>query len=147
MNDLWAIAMVVSGGLFAGGVVSIALERVPAWRTGGTADFRTSFVHTLRRVDRLQPALLSIWLIATIGFALTETGPARTLALVAAAGSLLILAGSVMWLVPIQRSVKSGTDQAGTDLERLRARWVRGHLARTVGAVSLLIVAVVATTV
>jgi hypothetical protein len=57
MDQLWAIAMMVSGGLFAGGVMSIAWERVPAWRRTHLPDFRIGFAHTLRRVDRLQPAL------------------------------------------------------------------------------------------
>lgn len=30
MTDLWAISMLISGGIFAGGVISIAWERVPA---------------------------------------------------------------------------------------------------------------------
>jgi hypothetical protein len=147
MNRLSAIAMVISGGLFAGGVVSIAWERVPAWRRTHLSDFRTGFAHTLRRVDRLQPALLSMCLVSTIGFALTAAGAARTLAVFAAAGFLLILVGSVAWLIPIQRTLKSGSGQPTADVERLRTRWLRGHLIRTVAALALFILTVVATTV
>jgi hypothetical protein len=60
VNEVWAIAMVINGGLFAGGVGTIAWERVPAWRRMQLADFQVGFAHTLRRVDRLQPALLLI---------------------------------------------------------------------------------------
>jgi hypothetical protein len=147
MNEVWAVAMMISGGLFAGGVVSIALERVPAWRRMQLADFQSGFAHTLRRVDRLQPALLSICLASTIGFAVTSAGPARLLAFFAAAGFLLILVGSVAWLVPIQRTVKSGSQPAVTDVNELRTRWLRGHLIRTVAAVALFVLAVVATNV
>ena len=147
MNEVWAVAMMISGGLFAGGVVSIALERVPAWRRMQLADFQSGFAHTLRRVDRLQPALLSICLASTIGFAVTSEGPARLLAFFAAAGFLLILVGSVAWLVPIQRTVKSGSQPAVTDVNELRTRWLRGHLIRTVAAVALFVLAVVATNV
>ena len=147
MNEWWAVAMMISGGLFAGGVVSIALERVPAWRRTDLPDFRTGFAHTLRRVDRLQPALLSICLASTIGFAATTEGTARTLAVLAAAGFLSILGGSVAWLVPIQRNlVRSGSKRPAADVERMRTRWLRGHLIRTVAAVALFIVAVVAST-
>jgi hypothetical protein len=31
MSDVWTVAMMVSGGLFVGGVVSIAWERLPTW--------------------------------------------------------------------------------------------------------------------
>jgi hypothetical protein len=147
MDQLWATVMMVSGGLFAGGVLSIAAERVPAWRRIQLPDFRIGFSHTLRRVDRLQPALLSICLLSTIGFAVTAAGAARTLAVVAAAGFLLILIGSVAWLIPIQRTLKAGTDLPPATVEGLRSRWLRGHLVRTVVGVAVFIVAAVATTV
>ena len=147
MNEVWAVIMMVSGGLFAGGVVSIAWERVPAWQGTPLSDFRTGFAHTLRRVDRLQPALLTICLVSTIGFAATAAGVARALAGFAAAGFLFILVGSVAWLIPIQRTLKSGSERAAADVERLRTRWLRGHVIRTIVAVGLFILAVVATTV
>ena len=145
MNDVWATAMVVTGGLFAGGVTSIALERVPAWRRAPIAEFRSEFAQTLRRVDRLQPALLSISLVSTIGFAVAAAGAARTLAVIAAAGFVLILAGSVVWLIPIQRTLKSDSELPVAVADGLRERWFRGHLARTVVGVALFVVAVVAT--
>jgi hypothetical protein len=147
MDEIWAVAMMISGGLFAGGVTSIAVERVPAWRTTHLPDFRIGFAQTLRRVDRLQPALLSICLASTVGFAITAAGAARTLAVPAAAGFLLILIGSVAWLIPIQRTLKSGSELPAATVERLRARWLRGHLIRTAVGVALFVLTVVATTV
>jgi hypothetical protein len=143
--DVWAIVMVVSGGLFAGGVMSIALERVPTWRTAPIPEFRSGFAQTLRRVDRMQPALLSICLVSAIGFAVTAAGGARTFAVIAAAGFALILVGSVAWLIPIQRTLKSASDLPASVVDGLRDRWFRGHLARTVVGVALFAVAVVAT--
>ena len=49
MSDVWTVAMMVSGGLFVGGVVSIAWERLPTWRNVPLTEFRGSFAHTLRR--------------------------------------------------------------------------------------------------
>jgi len=147
MGELWATVMVVSGGLFAGGLTSIAWERVPAWRRTHLPEFRTGFAGTLRRVDRLQPALLVICLVSTIGFAVTAAGAARTLAALAATGMLLVLVGSVAWLVPIQRTLESGSELPDGAVEGLRARWLRGHLIRTVVGVALFMLAVVATTV
>jgi hypothetical protein len=66
--------MLIAGGLFASAVVSIAWERIPAWRADDLSDFQTAFAHTLRRVDRLQPALLIVSLASTICFALSEDG-------------------------------------------------------------------------
>jgi hypothetical protein len=145
MSDWFAIVMLISGGLFAGGVVSIAWERVPAWRETELADFRSAFAHTLRRVDRLQPVLLVVFLLSTVGFAVSTGGSGRAAALAAVAALLIILAGSVAWLVPIQkRLVAARAEEPAEDLDRLRAQWLRGHLIRTVVALAALILAVVA---
>jgi Domain of unknown function (DUF1772) len=143
MSEWLAISMLISGGLFAGGVLSIAWERVPAWRTSDFPEFRRAFAHTLRRVDRVQPALLVVCLVSTIGFAISADGTERTPALVAAAGLLIVLVGSGAWLVPIQRRlVKSQLPER--EVERLRAQWLRGHVIRTVVALTSLVLAVIA---
>ncbi len=145
MSQWWAVPMLISGGLFVGGVTSIAWERVPAWRETDLAAFRTAFAHTLRRVDRLQPALLAACLVATVGFASSTSGAARMLATLAAGGELIVGVGSAAWLVPIQRRlVAPGSQPPPADVERLRAQWRRGHLARTVAALTFLLLAVVA---
>jgi uncharacterized membrane protein len=142
---IWAISMLLAGGLFAGGVVSIAWERIPAWRDAELPEFRIAFAHTLRRVDRLQPALLVVCLLSTIGFAASEDGAARTSAVLAAAGFLIVLIGSAAWLVPIQRRLVEPAPQASAaELEGLKSRWLRGHLLRTVVTLAALTLAVVA---
>jgi hypothetical protein len=148
MSQWWAVAMLLSGGLFVGGVAVIAWERVPAWRATDLVDFRTGFAHTLRRVDRLQPALLVVCLGSTIGFASSAGGAAPTLAALAAGGLLVVLVGSVAWLVPIQRRlVASGSAPPPADVEALRAQWLGGHLVRTAVALACFALAVVATVV
>jgi hypothetical protein len=111
---------------------------------GDLRDFRTAFAHTLRRVDRLQPALLVICLVSTIGFALSAAGTARTLAELAVAGFLIILVGSAAWLIPIQRRLVASGAERPPELERLRAEWLRGHLIRTFAALASLTLAVLA---
>jgi hypothetical protein len=148
MKDWWAMAMLFSGGLFAGGVVSIAWERVPAWKKDDLSDFRTGFAHTLRRVDCLQPALLTVCLVSTVAFAVSAGAVARTLALLAAAGFLVVLVGSVAWLVPLQRRlVAAGSGQPSPYVDGLRTQWLRGHLIRTAVALVLFMLAVVAASV
>jgi Domain of unknown function (DUF1772) len=148
MSQWWAVPMLLSGGLFAGGVAVTAWERVPAWRASDLVEFRTGLAHTLRRVDRLQPAVLLVCLGSTIGFAGSAGGTARTLALVAAGGLLVVLVGSVALLVPVQRRLAaSGPAPPSADLERLRARWLGGHLARTAVALACFILGVAATVV
>jgi Anthrone oxygenase len=145
MSQWWALLMLIAGGLFTGGVLSVAWERIPAWRAADLPDFRIAFAHTLLRVDRLQPVLLVVCLISTIGFALSEGGGARIAAVVAAAGFLIVLVGSAAWLVPIQRRlVAPGPERPPSELEKLRAQWLRGHLIRTAVALASLTLAVVA---
>jgi Domain of unknown function (DUF1772) len=148
MRESWSIVMLLSGGLFVGGLVTIAWERVPAWRATDLADFRTGFAHTLRRMDYLQPALLVLCLGSTIGFANSAGGAARTLAAIAAGGLLVVLAGSLAVLVPIQRRlVASGPAPRPADAEALRARWLGGHLVRTAVALACFALTVAATVV
>jgi hypothetical protein len=145
MSEFWAIPMLITGGFFTGGVVAIAWERIPAWREAELAAFRPAFAHTLKRMDRLQPALLLTCFASTIAFAIGAGGMTRTLALVAAAGFLLILAGSGAWLVPVQkRLVASAADVPAPELERLKRQWLRGHLIRTVVALAALTLAAAA---
>lgn len=145
MKDSWSIAMLITGALFAAGIIPIAWERAPAWRTADPAIFRAEFAYTLRRMDQLQPALLLACLIATIGFAVTAHGTARALAALAAACLTAILTGSIAGLVPTQRRLTSpGSDLSAPDVEQLRTRWLAGHLIRTVVTLAGLVLLVVA---
>jgi hypothetical protein len=66
---------------------SCGLDRLGAHpREADLPDFQIAFAHTLRRVDPLQPALLVVSLISTIGFALSEGGATRLFAVLAGAG-------------------------------------------------------------
>lgn len=148
MTETWPVVMLISAGLFAAGVVRVAWARAPAWRAADDASFRVEFAHTLKRIDRLQPALLLVCLISSVGFAVSANGTARTLAGVAASGLVAVLIGSVAGLVPIQRRlVDLDSGLTAADVERLRTRWLGGHLIRTAFALvafALLVVAAVA---
>jgi hypothetical protein len=127
----WAIAMLVSGGLFSGGVMVFAWERVPVWRSLPWAEFRKEFAVTIRRADRVQPALLVASIVASIGFAVGATGAPRALALIGAAGFIATLVASGAILVPLQRRIIASSHKPATD-EAMRRGWFRGHLGRSV---------------
>jgi membrane associated rhomboid family serine protease len=142
--NLWTLLMLVSGGLFSGGVAVFAWERVPAWRRMPLTQFRADFATAIGKADRVQPALLVATIAATVGFLLTATGPSRTVALVGAVGFIVTLIGSVAVLVPLQRRIIADSEQR-LDLEALRGRWFLGHMGRTVlGVTSFVLVAVAA---
>lgn len=146
MSRSWAVLMLLSGGLFVGSVVSIAWERIPDWRRTDLSEFQAAFAHTLRRVDRLQPALVTVCLVSTIGFAVATDGAARVLALLAAAGFLIVLIGSLVWLVPIQQRLTAHGRRVTQDLQQLRAQWMRGHIGRSVLSLAAFLMAVLAAT-
>jgi Domain of unknown function (DUF1772) len=140
----WTILMVVSGGLFAGGAAGFAWERVPAWRRMALPRFRDDFATAIHRADRVQPALLVLAIVATIGFTLTVSGPARTLALLGTVGFVLTLIGSGAVLVPLQRRIIRSSAEPDV-LEAMRHRWFQGHLGRaSVGVTSFVLVALAA---
>ena len=138
---MWQVPMLVAGGLFAGVVAFVAWERIPAWRMMDTPEFRRHVGHSIRKADRLQPAVLILWIVSTVGFAVTSDGSARALAAVAAVGLVGTLVGSGAYLVPLQRRLVAG---ATDDPEAGRRRWYRGHLVRTGLALSSLLAVAVA---
>jgi hypothetical protein len=142
--NVWAFLMLVSGGLFAGGVTALAWDRVSAWRSMPLDEFRTDFAGVVQRADRVQPELLVVAIVASFGFGLADSGAARILALIGASGFLATLIGSVAVLVPLQRRMISSSSlslETGA-LERMRHQWFRGHIGRTlVGTAAFLLVA------
>jgi hypothetical protein len=133
--SFWTLLMLVSGGLFSGGVAVFAWERVPAWRRMPLPRFRSDFAAAIAKADRVQPALLVVPIGATVGFVLTATGPSQTLGLIGAAGFILTLIGSVAVLVPLQRRIIAHSEHR-LGLEAMRGRWFLGHLGRTVVVVT-----------
>jgi Domain of unknown function (DUF1772) len=141
----WANLMLIAGGLFAGGAATFAWSRVPIWRRMPVQGFVGDFEETLRRTDKVQPALLVAAIVSAAGFALTADGPARVLALAGAAGFVVTLAASIAILVPLQRRIVTTPPAEAKAIDEMRARWFRGHLGRSLlAAASFVMVAVAA---
>ena len=141
----WASLMLIAGGLFAGGAATFAWSRVPIWRRMPVRGFVGDFEETLRRTDKVQPALLVAAIASAAGFALTADGPARVLALAGAAGFVVTLAASIAILVPLQRRIVTTPPAEAKAIDEMRARWFRGHLGRSMlAAASFVVVAVAA---
>jgi hypothetical protein len=132
----WASVMVIAGGLFAGGAATFAWSRVPIWRRMPVQEFIGDFGETLRRTDKVQPALLVVAIVSAVGFTLTADGVARVLALVGAAGFVVTLAASLAILVPLQRRIIRTPPAEAKAIGEMRARWFSGHLGRSMLAVA-----------
>jgi hypothetical protein len=142
----WASLMLIAGGLFAGGAATFAWSRVPIWRRMPVQEFIGDFEQTLRRTDKVQPALLVAAIVSAAGFALTADGSARVLASVGAAGFVVTLAASLTLLVPLQRRIVATAPAEAKALDEMRARWFRGNLGRSILAVASFVTVVVAAT-
>jgi hypothetical protein len=129
--NVWIAVMLLAGGMFAGGVVTIAWTRSPVWTTMAVPVFMADFERTIRTADKVQPALAVAALVATIGAALTTEGAARIAAVAGAAGLLAILAASGAILVPLQRRIIASASDDLVTIDSMRARWIRGHLGRS----------------
>ena len=142
----WASLMLIAGGLFAGGAATFAWSRVPIWRRMSAQGFIGDFEETLRRTDKVQPALLVVAIVSAAGFALTAEGSARVLASVGAAGFVVTLGASLAFLVPLQRRIVATPPVQAEAIEEMRTRWFRGHVGRSMlAAASFVAVAVAAT--
>ena len=144
--SIWASLMLIAGGLFAGGTATFAWSRVPIWRRMPVQEFIGDFEQTLRRTDKVQPALLVAAVISAGGVALTADGLARVLALVGAVGFVVTLAASLAILVPLQRRIVATPPAEAKTIDEMRTRWFRGHLGRSMLAVASFVAVAVAAT-
>ena len=144
--SIWASLMLIAGGLFAGGTATFAWSRVPIWRRMPVSEFIGDFEETLRRTDKVQPALLVAAIASAVGFALASDGSARVLALVGTAGFVTTLATSIMILVPLQRRIVATPPAEAKAIDEMRARWFRGHLGRSMFATASFVAVAVAAT-
>ena len=139
--EIWAALMLIAGGLFAGGGATFAWSRVPIWRGMAPADFVSDFDQTIRRTDKVQPALLVVAAVSAIGFAVGAGGSARVFAALGAGGFILVLLASLAVLVPLQRRIIATPVAQAADIDAMRARWFSGNLGRallSVGSFALI---------
>ncbi len=108
------------------------------------AQYLPDFAGTIHRADRLQPALLVVAIVTALGFGISASGLARTLALIAAAGFLVTLIASVAILVPLQRRIIASSPQQSDRIEAMRRHWFNGHRGRSALATACFTMAAIA---
>jgi hypothetical protein len=141
---LSVIVMFIAGGIFAGGLVWYAWDRVLIWQRLTLLEFAIDFRRSLRKADPAMPILLLICGSGATVFATQTDGAARTLALASLALLGTILVSSVV-AEPINSQFRRRPEGVvPPEADRLRTLWRRFHLVRTafgVAAYALLIVA------
>jgi hypothetical protein len=129
MRDVWAAIMLPAGGLFAGGAATFAWSRVPIWRRMPLPEFVPDFEETIRRTDVVQPALAVVAAVSGVAFAVTADGWGRLLAVLGAAGFIIVLLASLAVMVPLQRRIIATPVADVDNVEAMRLRWFGGNLA------------------
>ena len=132
--NVWAVVMLIAGGLFAGGAATFAWSRAPIWRRMAVPQFVADFAQTIHWTDKVQPALLVVAIVSAIGFTVTGAGTSRMLALLGTAGFVLTLVASFVFLVPLQRRIIASPLERPEAIVDMRGRWLQGNLGRSVVA-------------
>jgi hypothetical protein len=124
--------MLTSGGLFAGGILVVAVERTHLWRRMPVEQYAVDFRRSLARVDPMLPILGALTCVGALLFALNTTGRPAAMSWVAVALLAVIIVTSLIVAEPINarfRRLPEGVAPDGAD--RLRVVWRRFHHGRT----------------
>jgi hypothetical protein len=138
-THLSAWLMIAAGGLFTGGIFTIAVERLNVWRRMPIDQYAVDFRRSVYRMDPLMPIMGNISALAAVVFALNSDGRAAALAWIAVALIAVIMIASITLAEPMNsrfRRLPEGHTPEGA--EQLRIRWRRFHWARTAVALASL---------
>lgn len=131
--------MIFFGGLFAGGILLVAVERTNLWRRMPLDQYAVDFRRSVLRIDPMMPILGAITGMGAIVFALNSHGDAQWLAWVAFGLLVAIIAASLAIAEPMNsqfRRVPEG--ELPEDAGGIRDRWRAFHTVRTVLTLSVL---------
>lgn len=125
--------MIAFGGLFSGGLLFFAVERINLWRRMPVEQYVVDFRRSLYRVDPLMPILGTLSALGAAVFALTAHGRAAALAWAGVGLIAAIIVTSIVIAEPINSKFRRLPEgQAPEAAEQLRITWRRFHLARTI---------------
>ena len=132
LTQLGSWLMLGAGGLFAGGILVVAVERTNLWRRMPVDQYAVDFRRSLARVDPMLPILGALTGVGALLFALNAAGRAAALTWTAVALLGVIIVSSLAVAEPINmrfRRLPEGEPPDGAD--RLRIVWRRFHYGRT----------------
>ncbi|MDJ0105519.1 DUF1772 domain-containing protein [Rhodococcus erythropolis] len=132
LGSAGATMMLVFGGLAAGGMLIMTVDRLSVWNRMPIVEYATDFRRFLKRVDPMMPIIVTLTGIGAVLFAIESAGSASLLAWIALALLVLIMVASVTLAEPVNskfRKLAEGTPPEGAD--RYRIFWYRFHFVRS----------------
>lgn len=137
-TQLAGVLMVVCIGLWAGGILVIAVDRTHVWAQMGIRDYAVDFRRSVRRLDPMMPILGAVGGLSAIGFAVTsQDAGVQLFAWLGAGLALLAIVASIVIAEPINsrfRRLPEGTPPPRSEQDRVT--WRRFHRVRAVVAVA-----------
>jgi hypothetical protein len=130
---LGALLMLVCGGLWAGVILAVAVDRVAVWGRMPLDQYAVDFRRSIYRLDPLQPIMAVATIVGTVLFALQSSGHSQVLAWTGAGLIALVVITSISIAEPMNskfRRLPEGTVPEGA--AQVRQKWRRFHAVRTV---------------
>lgn len=124
--------MVVAGGIFAGGIFFVAVERVNLWGRMPVEQYVVDFRRSLGRLDPLLPILGIASALAAVVHAVNSSGLSSVASWSAAAFIGVVIVTSIAIGEPINSKFRRLPEgQSPEAAEQLRTTWRRFHIFRT----------------
>lgn len=137
MTAIGTVVMILSGGLWSGLILVVALDRLPEWSRMPIEQYAVDFRRTLRRLDPLAPILGGVSAVGSVVFAVSVAGPAAALAWLGFGLIAVVVAVSTVIMEPMNSQFRRRDEgEVPPDAEVLRVRWRVMHHARTVLAMA-----------
>src|SRR5258708_4774218 len=118
--------MLVPGAIWAGVIVTYAVERTNLWGRMAVGQYVVDFRRSVYRVDPMQPILGVICAVGAVVFALKADGTARALAVAAVAQLAFVVIWSTALMEPLNskfRRLPEGSQP--DDADQIRNLWRR----------------------
>jgi hypothetical protein len=139
ITQISAWIMLVSCGLWTGGVLIFAVERTNLWRRMPIDQYAVDFRRSLFRVDPMMPILGVIARAAATIFAIQRSGAAGNLAWVGLGFIVLVVVASIAIAEPINSKFRRLPEgQVPQRADHYRTLWRRFHAVRNLAALAAL---------
>ena len=139
ITKISAWIMLVSCGLWAGGILIFAVERTNLWRRMPIDQYAVDFRRSLFRVDPMMPILGVIAGAAATIFAVQHSGAAGALAWTGLGFIVLVVVASITIAEPINSKFRRLPEgQVPQRAEHYRTLWRHFHAVRNLVALAAL---------
>lgn len=125
--------MLLSGGLWAGLVLVVAVERLPQWSRMPIEQYVVDFRRSLVRLDPMAPILGALSAAGAIAFAVSATGSAAALAWLGIGLIVVVIVLSTAIAEPMNAKFRRRAEgEIPPGVDAIRSKWRRLHQIRTV---------------